>query len=306
MTKTKESSMFFLNISLLVLGAGNGCILTPLNVYIARYFPWRTPSAMTALYACLGLGFAVAPLLVSASFSIGFWWLHPLLTALALGGLAAAIHYVLPPNDPASIVLETDRPGPKKLFNAPFKRFLGIAFLYGVCETVFGNFIVLYLQESKAMSLQMAAVGLSVFWGCLTAGRVIISRLALSYAPVPIMRVLPWVIMAAFLLIPFVKGTFATLAVIAVGGFGCSGCFPLNVSFAERDFAKMASLVSGTLLAAYMIGFGVATYGIGVLNGSYHYSFDSIFSGSAVIALILALVVLKLISSQQQSSTHFH
>jgi fucose permease len=289
----KEQAHFILNISLLLLGIGYGAILTPLNTYIARYFPWRISSAMTALYMCLGTGCALAPLLLTAALSAHLWWLDPLLLALLFVGLAAATHYILPAADPPTIVLEMDKGEPKKIFKVPFKRFVAIAFLYGICETVFGNFTAIYLHGPKNFSLQTAATGLSLFWAMITIGRAFIAWLSLRVDPTKILCVLPWFIAASFILIPFTQGVISSMSVIAIAGLGCSGCFPLNLSFAEKDFPKFASLVSGTLISAYVFGLGAATYGVGVLNTCHHYSLDSIFSGSAIIALTLALVVVR-------------
>ena len=64
------------------LGLGFGATVMALNTLIERAFPGRADGAVLALNALLGLGTALAPLLIALFTAFGVWWALPLLTAV--------------------------------------------------------------------------------------------------------------------------------------------------------------------------------------------------------------------------------
>ena len=64
------------------LGLGFGATVTALNTLVEGLFPGRADGAVLALNALLGLGTALAPLLVALFSVLGVWWALPLLAAL--------------------------------------------------------------------------------------------------------------------------------------------------------------------------------------------------------------------------------
>src|SRR5437763_3902814 len=63
------------------LGLGFGATVMALNTYAEAFFPQRADGAVLALNALLGLGTALAPVLVAIVVGLGAWWLLPVLVA---------------------------------------------------------------------------------------------------------------------------------------------------------------------------------------------------------------------------------
>jgi fucose permease len=292
--------LFLLNCSLFCVGAGFGATFTILNTYIARYFPWKIASAMNLLYMFFGMGSTVSPLLLAGMLKEGIWWVDPLIQMILFLALIALTYALLPENLPPELTLETDEKSKPPLVQPPpFKFYLISIFLYGLCETIIGNTATIYLYADKGLSIHQTAIGLTLFWGMATVGRGMSSFLTLRYSPSRIYAVLPWILVVSFALLPFSSGVAMDLLVFALAGFGCSANLPLNISLAEKDFVKPASIISGLLMASYIIGCGVASYGVGILREQYAYSLDSIYSGSVIIALLLALSVGRIFLAHQ-------
>ena len=55
-----------------------------LNTYVAAFQPDRVDRAMLVLNALLGLGTALAPVLVAVFVGLGFWWGLPVLSTILL------------------------------------------------------------------------------------------------------------------------------------------------------------------------------------------------------------------------------
>jgi MFS transporter, FHS family, glucose/mannose:H+ symporter len=123
-----------------LLGIGFGATLTAINAFAEGFFPDRGETAVTALHTLLGTGTALAPLLVAWLTAGGHWWLLPVAVAMAALGLAlVALTQTL------RIAAEDDQSsalGAAAVARAlPMRSWVWIAFalLYGICETLFGN-----------------------------------------------------------------------------------------------------------------------------------------------------------------------
>ena len=66
------------------LGLGFGATVMALNTYAETFFPQRADGAVLALNALLGLGTALAPVLVAIAVGVGAWWLLPVVVACIL------------------------------------------------------------------------------------------------------------------------------------------------------------------------------------------------------------------------------
>ena len=72
------SAFFLLCGATGALGLGFGATVMALNTLIESLFPGRTDGAVLALNALLGLGTALAPLLIMLFTALGAWWALPL------------------------------------------------------------------------------------------------------------------------------------------------------------------------------------------------------------------------------------
>ena len=120
-----------------LLGAGFGLTVPVLNTYAAAFQPDRPDRAVLTLNALLGLGTALAPVFVAVFVGLGFWW-----------GLPAPVDRAARPAAPgwraacrsaSSGRRHRGAGGALGGIPARFWLFAGFAVLYGVCETMNGN-----------------------------------------------------------------------------------------------------------------------------------------------------------------------
>jgi hypothetical protein len=68
-----------------------------------------------------------------------------------------------------------------------------------------------------------------------------------------------------------------------LAGLGCSALLPLTISFGQEEFAAVATMVAGGVIAAYQAGYGVAAFGVGPLVDA-GVGLHSIYAFAAAIA----------------------
>src|SRR4249919_3092947 len=119
-----------------LLGAGFGLTVPVLNTYAAAFHPDRADRAVLTLNALLGLGTALAPVFVAVFVGLGFWWGLPVLsTVLLVLLLLAAARLPLR----AETAVAVREPGERGGIPSRFWLFAAFAVLYGICETMNGN-----------------------------------------------------------------------------------------------------------------------------------------------------------------------
>ena len=248
-----------------LLGWSFGLGGAPLNSYPPQFFPRRAPAAVVALHTLLGLGLMVGPLLADGFGRAGGWIGFPL-SLLGLSALlaltAAAVR--LPPDVGGETERQTDANPP--LSSGAFWTFAAIAVLYAFAEGTFGNWAAVYLREAKGLSATVAALALSVFWGAMVAGRLLVSVLVARIAPLMIWLALPALMIAAFLLLPGADTPASGLGLFALAGLACSAFFPLTIALASERFPEHVAWVSSMLIAALMVGVGLGSFAIGPLR----------------------------------------
>jgi fucose permease len=171
--------------------------------------------------------------------------------------------------------------------------FAAICVLYAFAEGTFGNWAVLYLQDSKHLPETVAAAGLSVFWAAIVAGRLLTSVLVLRLSPAVIWVCLPVLMIAAFLLLPYANSAVLGIGLFALAGLACSSFFPLSIGLASKRFAAHVPWVSSMLIAALMVGVGIGSYVVGVLREMF--PLEQLYRLSSLYPLtVLVLVALVL------------
>ena len=141
-----------------------------------------------------------------------------------------------------------------------------IAVLYAFAEGTFSNWAVIYLREAKDLSAVVAALALSVFWGAMVVGRLLVAVLVVRIAPLTIWLALPALMIAAFLLLPGASTPVLGLGLFALAGLACSAFFPLTITLASERFPEHVAWVSSMLIAALMVGVGLGSFVIGPLR----------------------------------------
>jgi MFS family permease len=269
------------------MGIGFGLTVPAINTLAAALFPHNVDKAVLVLNALLGLGTALAPVFVAIFVGLGIWWGLPVLVgALAVALLSFSLRLAFRETERSSAA-EAQKGGTK--LPARFWVFATFALLYGICETMNGNWASLYMKKLGATTT-LASVALMMFWGTVTAGRIFFAAIEKWFPEHLTCEVLPFVVAGAFLAISLLPTGNPYLGILAftLAGLGCSALLPLTVSFAEEELTTISASVAGGLIAFYQIGYGLAAFGVGPLQSRVQLQLNTIYGGTAIFALVMA------------------
>ena len=270
------------------LGAGFGAVVMATNVFAQRFSPGREDRSVLTLNALLGAGTALAPLLAAIVIGAGAWWLLPSIVAVALMVLVlvTTTRPLDASADAASSASRSTRLPPR------FWWFAAAVFLYGIAETLNGNWSGPYLTGERGVSVRGASFALMTFWAMVTIGRVLFAALSTRLTVARIYVGLPILLAVAFQIVARAGGETAGIAAFGLAGLGCSAFLPLSISLSGREFPQLSAVMSGELVAIYQAGYGVAAFGVGPLRGFAGVSFGTIYSLGSLVAAAMLLVAL--------------
>jgi MFS family permease len=272
------------------LGIAFGFVVPAVNTFTAAFFPQKVDQSILTLNALLGTGTALAPIFAAIFVGLGVWWGLPvLMAALTLALLLFALRLPLNEGAPASAAASAKAIAPSKI-PARFWLYAAFALLYGICETMSGNWATVYMSTSLGASATLASLALTVFWVTVTAGRVLFAAIERWISERWTYRALPLLLAWAAWTISVIHASNAVNGVLAFGlaGLGCSALLPLVISFGQSELTSMSASVAGGLIGFYQMGYGLAAFGVGPLQSWAGLSLPAIFRGSALVALALA------------------
>lgn len=280
------------------LGAGFGTTVPSLNTYAAALLPGIVDRAVLILNALLGLGTALAPVLAAIFLGLGLWWGLPTgVGLLLLLVLVAGVRLLREPGGASGGTAAGDdgqRPVPARLWI-----YLGFALLYGVVETMNGNWATVYMGSDVGASAAAATLALAAFWGMVTVGRLLFATIERWLPETRTFRILPFVAAIALLAIAALPDGGVALGVLAYGlaGLGCSALLPLTISFGEQELTVIAAAVAGFLIASYQVGYGIAAFAVGPLE-SAGFSLSALYAATAVVAIALGVIATRLVAGR--------
>ena len=272
------------------LGLGFGASVMALNTYAERFFPQRADGAVLALNALLGLGTALAPVLVAIAVGVGAWWLLPIVVACIL-----ILTFGVALTEPFSASAGTagasasTKIGLEKLPHR-FWLYAAAVFLYGILETLNGNWATLYLSGERGVSARSASFALTAFWVMVTVGRVLLAVISRHVPARWIYVGLPVLLLVVFQLSSHVQGETGGIVVFGLAGLACSAFLPLSISFGGDEFPYLSAVMAGELIAFYQLGYGVAAFGTGPLRDLIGLQFSTIFAAGSIVALPLVVI----------------
>ena len=283
--KTNQAAAYpLLLVATAFLGAGFGLTVPVLNTYTSVFNPGRVDRSVLTLNALLGLGTALAPLLVAAFVGLGFWWGLPIVSTVLLVALLL-VSVRLPLRAEAGAAARA--PG-RRGIPARFWLYAAFAVCYGICETMNGNWSQLDMTTRLGASATQASFALAAFWAMVTVGRVLFAAVERWLPERLTYRILPFVLVGTFLLIGVLAKPHAVagIAVFALAGLGCSALLPLTISFGQRALASMSAAMAGAVIAFYQLGYGAAAFGVGPLHDA-GIALPAIFAASAGVAVVM-------------------
>jgi MFS family permease len=270
------------------MGIGFGFTVPAINTFAAAFFPQKVDKAVLALNALLGLGTALAPVFIAFFVSHGMWWGLPVLVGILLAALL--IFSLSQPLNQGGAAIDVQTGGPRTKFPGRFWVFAAFALLYGICETMNGNWAGIYLTRDFHASATQSSLALTVFWATVTAGRILFAAIEKWFPEPYTCVVLPLVVTGAFIVSAGVPKTNPLLGILSFGlaGLGCSALLPLTISFGQKELTTLSASVAGGLIAFYQIGYGIAAFGVGPLQSWAGLNFKAIYGGTTAVALIMA------------------
>jgi fucose permease len=242
------------------LGAGFGFTVPALNTFTAAFNPGAVDRSILVLNALLGLGTVLAPVFVAIFDGLGFWWGMPLLSLALLVGLV-----VISMRLPLRVQAAAAEARARLTIPRRFWVYAGFAVLYGICETINGNWAQLDMTSELGASTTQAAFALTTFWAMVTVGRVLFAAIQRVFPAKRAYHALPFVLTGAFVLIALLPDDQPGLGILAFGlaGLGCSALLPLTISFGQGELAAVSAAVAGGVIAFYQLGYGIAAFGTG-------------------------------------------
>jgi Major Facilitator Superfamily len=288
LVKTDQSAAYpLLLVATAFLGAGFGLTVPVLNTYTSVFNPDSVERSVLVLNALLGLGTALAPVLVAVFVGLGFWWGLPILsTVLLVGLLLVSVRLPLQAGVLPSAAGQT-----RGRFPARFWLYAAFGVAYGICETMNGNWSQLEMTTQLGASATQASFALAAFWAMVTAGRVLFAAIGRWLPERVTYHILPLVLVGTFLGISALTrpGAAAGIALFALAGLGCSALLPLTISFGEEDLTAISAAMAGGVIAFYQLGYGIAAFGVGPLQDAGA-SLSAIFGFTAIVAAVMALL----------------
>ncbi|MBA3603928.1 MAG: MFS transporter [Parachlamydiaceae bacterium] len=296
-TKRSELAHFILVVATALLGAGFGLTVPTLNAMTALLFPAKIDSMLLLLNALLGVGSALAPIFMALFVAFGFWWELPLILA---GLIAFLILYSVSLTLPGEKIPYRTKSFKQNKTLVRFRIFGAFAFLYGTIETLNANWVSIYMKTSLHATHEIQALALTAFWGMVTVGRFVFAAFDKSIRERFVYQLSPFICAAGFLLLASLKDGESTWAVFASGlmGFGCSTLLPLTVGFGTQQFKSIAGAIPGMILTYYLIGYGIAAFGVGPLQEFAQIQLREIYYFGAFIAMILGLISIGIVKTK--------
>lgn len=235
---------------------------------------------------------SIAILLIAAFDHFGIWWGLPLLLSATI---LAVFLFSLPLSLPLDEKVTLSRAAP---FPLHFWLFVLFAFLYGIVQTVNGNWTVIYMEKFLHTSRFIALLSLTFFWSTFTLGRIFFATIARIISPTLTFCILPIIAAGGLLLTSELSpgGSGLESTVFALSGLGCSALLPLTISLANNILPSIGtSTIAGWLASFYLFGYGVAAFGVGPLLDIGGIDLAAIFKFSSFIALSLAILAFAIL-----------
>ncbi|MCI0691338.1 MFS transporter [candidate division KSB1 bacterium] len=287
----------------LLSGLGAGAIDAGLNTYAATHFSAR---AVNWLHACYGIGATIGPLIMTSVLMASHPWQRGYVI-VGIAQLALAMCFAMTgklwANDKRDAELAQDdllkstssgsaslaSPTPTSTLRLPIT-WLSIAvfFIYTGIEAAAGTWAYSLFTEGRGVPVMTAGTWVSVYWGCLTAGR-LLSGFVINFVPVRLLlRYCIFGIALGAGMIWLNVTSFVSFVGLALMGLSSAPIFPSMIATTpERLGAAHTANVVGFQIAAAVLGQSLLPSFIGVLADNF---------GLEIVAPILLMTAMLLLA----------
>lgn len=241
------------------LGLGAGSVDAALNNFVALHYAARH---MSWLHCFWGVGATAGPMILSLQLSHGASWrsAYGLISGIQFA-LALALFLTLPVWRRAKAPAAESGEEQRYLTNREALRLplvktalVGFVFFCAV-ETTSGLWASTYLHQARGLSASEAAMGASMFYGAITAGRLITGFAASRISPARLIRIGQCVCLAGAAMVALPAPSAVGMLGIAVIGLGTSPIYPNMLHETPRRFgARNSQAIVGLEMAFAYIG----------------------------------------------------
>ena len=238
----------------LVFGLANGMIETGGNSIIAELFPGRAARELNRLHLIYGIGAFISPLMVALFSSRGMPWMASYwLVALLLISLCFIV--LTQPALPQTQIRKLDFSKMRTMFLQPviLQVWIG-AILLLATEQGFTGWVAAYLQDIDILPMELASLGLAMFWLSILFGRYINTRLPSTINQRAIILTEISGAAIAVLVILISRNLMISLGTVVCFGLFMAGLYPNLLAFGSEVYPGDASLVSGIFVTGVGLG----------------------------------------------------
>ncbi len=251
---------WLLVLSGFAIGLGAGAIDAGLNTYVATHY---SAGRLNWLHACFGLGATLGPMLMTTTLNLAQSWQWAYVVAgLAQLALTAIFALTLSRWRVAPVIggeggPESARTALRATLRLPALWFgIALFFLYTGIEVTAGQWPYSLFTEGRAVPEGIAGAWVSLYWGGLTAGRVVAGVIVDRIGTQRLLRLSMAGTLVGALLIMTNAGSVLNAIGMALTGFSLAAIFPSLISLTPARV--------GQAHAANAIGLQVSAAGLGV------------------------------------------
>ncbi len=295
----------------LLSGLGAGAIDAGLNTYAATHFSARS---VNWLHACYGIGATIGPFIMTSVLTAHHPWQRGYVT-VGLGQLALAICFGmtsklwannssepvgLAQNDhsksASSVRASPTSPPLTSTLRLPMA-WLSIAvfFVYTGIEAAAGTWSYSLFTEGRGVPMMTAGTWVSVYWGCLTAGR-LLSGFAINFVPVRLLLryCIVGISLGAGMIWLNITG-FISFVGLALMGLLSAPIFPSMIATTpERLGEAHTANVVGFQIAAAVLGASLLPSLIGLLADNFGLE---VIAPTLLVAAMLLLTIYEMLAA---------
>ncbi len=269
-------------------GAVAGLIWLAINTAAIELFPATRSGALSALHGMFGTGATLSPLLIAAFIGLGFWAGAPLATGL----LPLVLLAVVRTRPILGVTGERSLRTASSMIPRSLRLHSLTAVLYGIGESVFAAWAVIFLAENKALGPEAAAGAIAAYWLAMTVGRLGAGFVLRRVRAVGLALLLCGLMALAYPAVLGTQGSSDAVLRMAFAGLACSALFPMLMGIASDDHPGHTPQVSSSMMAAVIVGLGIGAFAVGPLRGAI--GLERVFRSGPVVPLLLAALLLVL------------
>jgi FHS family glucose/mannose:H+ symporter-like MFS transporter len=241
---TPAGGMVLALLSIIGFGFGYGFLVVCGNGLAPRYNPMNPARELSAINFFFGLGAILGPQVANIAFTMGDFKTMYVLVAILAWVIAGVFAFMpnLPPIVKSAVGAKIGWAG-----LIPFGLML---FVYVGIEMGFATWISPQMTLVASSSVAMGALGISLFWAGMTAGRFFASIIAgrVSNELLLVLGIgMVGMGVLGVLIFPATEGILLILSVVV--GFGCAPIFPLAIAILNARYPQGFGAVSGVIIA---------------------------------------------------------